>query len=112
MNIPIESKTRCSAGMYRIRFWSPIRPDIKNFSDVDWVSFLIQTEPDYPNEINCGNAKKYLIWNTSCNRKNYDISKSYSQQSSILVSLGEMQCYMAPGILTFRLRKSQFSSNL
>ena len=33
-------------------FWSPIRPDIKKFLDLDWMSFSLQPdpEPDYPNE--------------------------------------------------------------
>jgi len=33
-------------------FWSPIRPDISNFLDLDWISFPFQLdpEPDYPNE--------------------------------------------------------------
>jgi len=32
-------------------FWSPIRPDIENCLDLDWISFPFQTdpEPDYPN---------------------------------------------------------------
>jgi len=33
-------------------FWSPIRPDIKNLLDLDWISFSLHPdpEPDYPNE--------------------------------------------------------------
>jgi len=76
--------------VYRIRFWSSICPDIRKFFGfaLDWISFFIQPvpEPDYPNKINCGHAKK-LIWNYSCIRKNYDISKSYYEQC-VLVALG------------------------
>ena len=59
-------------------FWSPIRPVINNFLDLDWISFPFQpdSEPDYPNEKNCGHAKN-LIWNNRCIRENYGISKSY-----------------------------------
>jgi len=59
-------------------FWSPIRPVINNFLDLDWISFPFQpdSEPDYPNEKNCGHAKN-LIWNNRCIRQNYGISKSY-----------------------------------
>jgi len=38
-------------------YWSPNRPDISIFWDLDWISFLFQPEPDYPNEIKCGRAK-------------------------------------------------------
>jgi len=44
--------------------------------------------------------QKILMWNNSCIRKNHDISKSYQQQSSFTVSLGEIQCYLPIGILT------------
>jgi len=45
---------------------------------LDWISFSFQPDPDNPNEIKSGPAK-ILIWNNSCIRKNYDISKSYTK---------------------------------
>jgi len=39
----------------RSGFWSPFRPDIWIFLDLDWILFPFQ--PDYPKEINCGHAK-------------------------------------------------------
>jgi len=56
-------------------FWSPIRPDIKNFLDLDWISFLLQPEPDYPIEKSATMQKKLILTN-SCIRKNYYIWKS------------------------------------
>jgi len=56
--------------------WSPIRPDIGNFLDLDWITFSLQLdlEPDYPNEINCDHRKN-LKWINSFMKKKYTISK-------------------------------------
>ena len=61
-------------------FWSPIRPDIWIFLDLDWISFSFQadSDSDYPNEIKSSRAK-ILVWNNSCIRKNYVHSKSYTK---------------------------------
>jgi len=52
-------------------FWSPIRPGIGNFLDLDWISFPLQLDPelDYPNEINCDHRKNFT-WINSFMKKN------------------------------------------
>jgi len=97
-------------------FWSPIRPDIGNLLDLDWISFSLQPDPDYPNEINCDHRKnlKWFKWINSFMKKKYTISKWYWWKFIFLYSLGSMQYSLPLGILTFRLgqRTSQLSSNM
>jgi len=78
LNRTISSFTTVHQWCTGAGFWSPIRSDIKNFLDLDWISFPLQqdSEQSYPNEKSCGHAKN-LLWNNSCIRENYDISKSY-----------------------------------
>jgi len=49
---------------------------------LDWISLSFQpdSDPDYPIETKSGHAK-LLVWNNSCMRKNYDLSKSYTKIS-------------------------------
>ena len=57
-------------------FWSPIRWDIGNFLDLDWISFSLQPDPvpDSPNEIICDHRKN-LKWINSFMKKKYVICK-------------------------------------
>ena len=80
--------------------WSPIRPDIGNFLDLDWITFSLQLdlEPDYPNEINCDHRKN-LKWINSFMKKKYTISKWHWLKFIFLYSLGSMQ-YSLPPVLS------------
>ena len=64
----------------RIRILESTPAGYLDFFGLDWISFSFQqdSDPDYPNEIKSGRAK-ILVWNNSCMRKNYDLSKSYTK---------------------------------
>jgi len=51
-------------------------------------------------------CKKSWLWNSSCMRKNFNISKSYYKKPTCLISLARLQCSLLLEILSFRLRIS------
>jgi len=82
----LETECELLAVVYRIRIL-----ESNPAGYLDWISFPFQPDPDYPR--NKMRPSKNSLWNNSCMRKNYDVSKSYYWKAKpLLPGLADVFC--------------------